>query len=224
MKFGTKGVKSDTGSQIGKFIEIGPNVCKIKSLTVVYSKKGDKFKVQANIETKPIGDDFEGWPDENTKVPALGQIGRIDLSIFTTGEDKWMADFLSKIGTIADSLGLRQNLDAINVPADATIEDYLKLVEKVLCIEKYACYLIGGEEYLGQDKEGNPRTKIAIKIPRYGYVATTEAELLAKMKDGKFPDKDTDWFYKKLVKMDEDEAEKPQGGSEDIFTEGEEAF
>lgn len=222
MKFETKGVKSDNGTQIGQFIQIGPNMCKIKGLTAVFSKAGDKFKVQANVETKPIGEDFEGWPDAETKVKALGQIGRIDLSIYTNGEDKWMQDFLSKIGTIADSLNVRPALDAIVVPEGSDIHDYLKLVEKVVCIEKYACYLIGGEEYEGKDKEGKPRVKISIKIPRYGYVAANEQELLAKMKDGKFPDKDTDWFYKKLEKMDEDTPE--DSSSDEVFTEGKPDF
>ena len=171
------------------------------------SSLGDKFVVSANFETKPMpeegGKPFEGWED------AKGQIGRAQLSIYTTGSDNAWQEFLNKTATIADSMGLTNQLNTLE-PKD--LEDYLNKL-KVLFDGKYVWFFIGGEEY---EKDG--KIKEVIIIPRFNYVAPTEAELKAKQKGGEWPDKTNTYVFKALTKMDADEVGsggvQPKGSEE----------
>lgn len=209
--FGTKDVEVEKGFKTPQFIQVGPNELMIKSLEHTLSSDGNKFKVIANLETKPMpkegSKDFEGWEG------AKGQIGRVDLSIYTTGEDDYMESCLSKIVTIADSMGAKAQIDTITANE---IGEYLGKVSKVLA-NKFVWFLIAGEEYEHDDK-----VKTKIKLPRWNYVAPTEPELKAKMKDKKYPTDSDEWFFKRVVKMDSDKPEEKS--SNDVFTEGNEDF
>jgi len=194
--FSTKEAKVDSGFKTPQFINIGPNELKVTGFEITQSNNGEKFKVQANLETKPLGGDFEGFEG------AVGQIGRVDLGIYITGkqDDKATNDFIDIIATIATAMGVKEQVDAIK--ADS-IEDFLNQVKRVFN-NKYTWFLIGAVEYMGKDKDGSPKVKMLINLPRYGYVAATEAELQARQKDNTWPDKTNKYFYKALVKMDED--------------------
>lgn len=201
--FNTKNAKVESGFKPGKFVNLGANELKITKLEAVPSKKGDKYKVVMHLESKPVNEEgFEGHEG------ALGRIGKVDLSIYTTGKDSYMQDALNRLATIAEELDLRADLDSIN---GDTIEDYLGKVEK-LFKGKYLWWLIGGEEYEGKDDDGGLKIKFFIKLPQYGFVAKTEQDLLNKMKGKQWPNKETDgWFFKKLVGMDSDTLNKKAG-------------
>ena len=204
MNFNTKNAKVDSGFKTPQFIQMGPNELKITALEAVLSKNGDKFKVQVSFETKPMKLPFEGWEG------AIGQIGKTDLSIYlpiqeegiplTEQQNRAQQDFLDRIATIAVAMGVAAQLDAIEA---SDIDTYLAKVTKVFS-NKYAWFLIGGEEYEGTDKDGNPKIKEVIKIPRYNYVAATESELLGKQKDKAWPNKTNKYFFKPLLGMDAD--------------------
>ncbi len=194
--FSTKGAKVDSGLKPGKFIGLGPNELKVVKLEKVLSKAGDKFKVVMHLESKPVTEEgFEGHEG------ALGKIGKVDLSIFTTGSDLYIHDALGRIATIGETLGVRDELDSI---AADKIDDYLAKVTQVFK-NKYAWYLIGGEEFMGKDEDDKPKVKFFIKLPQFSFVAPTEDALLGKMKGKVWPTKEgTPWFFKKLVQMDKD--------------------
>lgn len=193
--FGTEGANDKDGMTIPKFITVGPNELKIVKFDVAWSKNG-KFKVLANLETKPVGGDFEGWED------AKGQVGRVDFSIYTDGKDGYQKQATDKIAIIANTMGIREEVDAIR--GITKVDDYLAAITKIFK-GKYAWFLVGGEEYQITDKEGKGRIKEKIQFPRYNYVAKTEAELRAKQTNDEFPDKHLDdWFFKKLEVMDND--------------------
>jgi len=195
MQFGTKGVEVKSGFKPGKFVSLGANELKIVNLEKVLSRDGTKFKIVVHWESKPVTEEgFEGHEG------ALGRIGKADLSIFTDGNDQYIQDAIGTIATIGETLGVRDQLDNISA---TKIDDYLSQVLNVFK-GKYAWWLIGGEEFEGKDADGKPKIKFSLKLPRFSFIAPTEADLLAKMKDKTWPTKDTGWFFKKLVKMDSD--------------------
>jgi hypothetical protein len=201
--FNSKDAKVETSFKPGKYVNIGPNELKITKLDAVKSKAGDKFKVVMYFESKPVTEDgFEGQDG------ALGRVGKVDLSIYTTGKDQYIQDAINKLATIATELDLRDQLDGISA---GTITEYLSQVEKVFK-GKYAWWMIGGEEYLGKDADGKDKVKFFIKLPMFSFVAKTQEDLLAKQKDKIWPNKETDgWFFKKLVGMDAETTNKNTG-------------
>lgn len=207
--FNTKGKTGDSGFKTGKYVGIGPNKLKITGFTHKPSKAGDKFKIVVNFESKPITED--GWEGQDG---ALGQIGRSDIGIYTNGTDQAMDGILKAFVTIAETLGVRDQLDAIQA---SKIEEYLDKVS-ALVNNKFAWWLIGGEEYMGQDQDGNDKVKFVLKIPRFGFIAESEEGLQKKMKGGEFPikgDPNAQWFFKNLEAMDEDEMAEKAGPTED---------
>lgn len=202
--FTTENAKVDNGFKEPQFISIGPNELKINSFDIIEAKNGSgKVKIQVNVETRPVGGDFEGWEG------ALGRIGRFDLSIYFDPESKSQAkqDFLDKIASIGFALNLSKDLDEIKIN---DVREYLNAVQKLFA-NKYAWYIIGGEEYEGKDAEGNPKVKISLKLMRFNYVAPTEEALLNKQKDKVWPDKSNPYFFKYLEKMDAEEINKTAG-------------
>jgi len=100
------------------------------------------------------------------------------------------------------------SVTALNIASDTItadkIDDYLNKVTQVFK-NKYAWYLIGGEEFMGKDEDDKPKVKFFIKLPQFSFVAPTEADLLNKMKGKVWPTKEgAPWFFKKLVQMDKD--------------------
>lgn len=210
--FNSKEAKTDKGFSENKFIEVGPSEIRINEFKFVTSKKGDRYKIEANVETKPIGNGFEGWEG------AKGKIGRFDFSSYILIGDKvnnddgterdatpeelkmkekqeqWVVD---RLASIAVAMGVKPQLDGVTA---SKISEY---VQKAFALikGKYAWFLIGGEEW--ESKEG--KIKTSLRLPLNGYVAATELELKAKHPKG-MPDKDTTWFFKRLVKMDNEKA------------------
>lgn len=204
--FSTQNAKSDGGFKPGKFINIGAGELKIVKLEAQKSRAGDKFKVVCHLESSPITEDgFEGHEG------ALGRIGRVDLSIYTTGTDQYKDQFLDRFATISETMGVRDQLDKVS---GATIDEYLTNVTKIIG-NKPIWWLIGGEEYMGKNKEGAETVKFFLRLPKFSYVAESEEALLKKMKDGVYPDRTVAWFFKPLEVMDADALTEELNKSQD---------
>lgn len=199
VKINTKEISTSNEFKPSQYIFIGPRELKISKIDVKLTKNKDKFGIFLFLESKPI--DYEGWTGIDG---AKGQIGQVQLGIWTNGTDQQMIDILTQLSIIADELGVRQQFD------DIKCEDIYEYINSVssLFVNKFKWWLIGGEEYLGQDKNGNPKVKVSIKLPRFSFIADSEDGLKNKMKNKEFPLKgrpDTQWYFKELTKMDSDE-------------------
>lgn len=201
--FGTQGANDSDRMSIPQFITVGPRELRIASFEAVRTRNKEKFKIIANLETKPIGGDFTGFED------AKGQVGRVDLSIYTNGSDGYEKAAMDRIAVMANAMGIRAEVDAIR---ESDVDKYLKVLSKVFK-DRYAWFLIGAEQYVGKDKEGNDKVKDKIRLPRYNYIAATESELKEKQTGQEWPTMDEDWFYKRIeAEMDEEpQGENPNG-------------
>lgn len=199
VKINTKEISTNKEFKPGQYIFIGPNELKITNIEVKLTKNKEKFGIFLNLESSPI--DYKDWVGVDG---AKGKVGQVQLGIWTNGTDQQMVEILTQLSIIADELGVRQQFDEIN---SDDIYEYINLVSS-LFVGKFKWWLIGGEEYLGQDKDGNPKVKVNIKLPRFSFIADSEENLKNKMRNKEFPLKcrpDTQWYFKELTKMDSDE-------------------
>ena len=179
-----------------QYIQMGPTEAKITKIEVVKSKDGEKSIPVLHFETRPLGGDFKG------KDGALGQVAnpRFGSYSINNASDGKFDETNNNFAHIAKLVGTREAFDKIE---GSSIEDFCKKVEPLIK-NKFLWWLFGGEEYQYTDNEGNSKVGIKTILPRYGFVADSKDKLQSIQKGGQFPSKDNPYYFKKLVKMDED--------------------
>lgn len=135
----TKHVKVGTGGKNPMSFTPGNRTCKINSITLdrpPFAKSGEvMYNIMMNLETKPIGNGFEGFfidKDNESKGRYDGQVGRVKSSAFAYKDSEYkgktfvMTDEILKfIKTISIAIGDPDWLDK----ADNKYKTIEKLVE-----------------------------------------------------------------------------------------------
>lgn len=161
MKFSTKGISTQSKpKKVSKYISYGNNLLKINDITVKTAQSGSKQLI-LNVETKPI--------DDPTFEPEMGYEGRVGKVAFPgvyikLDDEKALENFYVDVATIAEKLGVRDQLDQINADSFDEYIDQLKDIFK----GKYAYWAIAGEEYV----KATGGVGIKLKTRRYKFIAS----------------------------------------------------
>lgn len=191
--FKTKGQEVKTGGGTQKSFQPGVVYAHIYDATVRTNKNGDKKTLELILEG-PAMDGFEGWSiakNDPDGPKFKGQSARVSATIWT---DKYNSDqisendILNKLLVISEQLGLRAEVDKVaETNTINTIEDWVKLVVKLLKGKNLYFFLKGTEE------EYNGKTLVKLSLPRYNFCSQDESKL------EKF-DKANPYHYKALLK------------------------
>lgn len=147
MSFGTKGV--DTTEKVGasQFMGYGEQEAKINSITIKTSGTGSK-NIVFNMETRPIDTSKLKGFTPHADATNGGQVGRVQMYSYWQktlategGEDS--LKFSKDIGYIADKLGVREQVDAIQA---SSLEEYVEKLNGVLT-SKFLFWKIVVQEY-----------------------------------------------------------------------------
>lgn len=160
MMFTTKGL--NTEKKLSKYVSYGNHYLKINDIEIKTAMSGSKQLI-FHMETPEVK--AEGFtPEEGYK----GQVGKVAFpgSYLKMDNEKAVKEFNTAIGTIADTLGVRAELDNINVE---TFDEYVQAITPILT-NKYAWWALSGEEYIKSD--GKIGTKL--KVRRYKFISSTE--------------------------------------------------
>jgi hypothetical protein len=145
----TNGVKSQTSSSLGKYLNIGRYNVKINEISLRKSAAGTSTQVSFKLETPPIT--TPGWePAEG----ATGQVGTVNTIYMKT--DEQVNEFIGQLALLADKLGVREQVDAI---AAETIEVYMEKITPLIT-GKFFWGRIVGEQYLKNDGSGKTGTRL----------------------------------------------------------------
>jgi len=158
--FTTKGL--NTEKKLSKYVSYGNHYLKINDIEIKTAMSGSKQLI-FHMETPEVK--AEGFtPEEGYK----GQVGKVAFpgSYLKMDNEKAVKEFNTAIGTIADTLGVRAELDNINVE---TFDEYVQAITPILT-NKYAWWALSGEEYIKSD--GKIGTKL--KVRRYKFISSTE--------------------------------------------------
>lgn len=163
MSFSTKGVNTEEKRGISQFLTYGVQMAMITGLDVKTAQSGRKM-FSLHMESPKVTDQgFEPHADAKQG----GKIGKVQFTIYMDDKDAASAEELIKnIGIIADKLGVREKVDAIEAN-DA--ENYLKAVLPILR-GKFAWWAITAEEYF--NKEDKVRYNLGLR--RFGFIASME--------------------------------------------------
>lgn len=162
--FNTKGVRNPESGSVRPYLSYGINHAKINKIEVQKAARSESRRVVFYLEGDPVSDEtFVGVEG------AKGPVGRMSSNYMST--DKHYKDFLSQISVIADKMGVRAVVDAIE---DSTIEGYLAKVSPFIC-GKFVWWNIGAEEY--------QKGKFNLRLLKYGFVksdAEVDVDTLVK--------------------------------------------
>lgn len=143
-----------------KYISYGIQDLKINNLEVKVASTGSK-QIILSVEGKPVSDPlFEGLDG------AQGPVGKIK-TMYVKEEQE--GDITKIFAKIADSIGVRDKLDAIT--GVTSLEDYVSKALKVLS-GKFASYVVATEQYIGTDG----KAKNSFRFPKYDWVEKSGTE------------------------------------------------
>jgi hypothetical protein len=166
------------------YINFGTGEYKINSFEIQTASTGS-IRIRMNMETRPVTTQgFEGVEG------ALGKVGRVNLtSYMNPNKDSYKKAiniFQRKISEIADALGVRDEVNAIEA---SSVEEYINKVSPLL-VNKYTNWLLAAEEYLTTDKEGEEVVRTFLLTPMFGFVSSDATKLVF--------DKNNAYHYKKV--------------------------
>ena len=160
----SKDLGSEKGPSVSKTLSPGEHVCKINTVSLeVPPFNKEAFNLLLNVESEPMGDDFEGFyidKDNPEKGRYLGQVGRIKTSEYAyldgttksgikVSRDNEIVRVIKNICLTARCLSW---LEA-NDNKHETIEEYVEAFNNDKPFKDiYLRMCIGGKEYL--NKEG----------------------------------------------------------------------
>lgn len=194
MMISTKGVNADEKgpSKLSKWVSYGINELKINSIDVRVSSTGTgSFVLIFNMESpKVTTPGFEGHEG------ALGKIGRIQFpgSYVLPNDEKKMDKLVKDLCIIADKLGVREQLDAVQWEDTDNIQSYFKKVEPIFQ-GKYAMWKIRGEETTKAD--GSPSLRLSVAT--FKFIQSLDSY---KEKPELTFDKNDKWDFKPRVQPD----------------------
>jgi hypothetical protein len=158
-KFGTKGKASIGEAGPSKVVKPGDHYMKITKMEVTTSRQKGTPGVKITLETAPVKDpSFQGYEG------AQGQLAWLQTIWLKT--DDQISEFQSRIATIADKLGLREQVDKIEAN---DLSSYITQVEALLK-GNYAWWCIGGEERMKEGTDGSSRVVTDLFLTRYGFI------------------------------------------------------
>lgn len=167
--FNTKGV--DTTEQAfgpSQFITYGNQELTIAGYLIRASQNGKK-QVMLNMESPKVNE--EGFEPHEDSVNG-GKIGRVQFTIYMDEGDmdsKPVKKFIKDVGIVADKLGVREKVDAIQA---SNLEDYMTQFVK-LVRGKFAYWSVTGEQYEAQTDNG-PKARWALGLRYGGFIASKE--------------------------------------------------
>ncbi len=174
MAFNTKDIRTESSGKVNKTIRPGNVHAKILRLSLQPQKSNPANEyLLMHIESEPIGGDFEGfWYDtqDQSKGRAKGQVGRVRVSqyAYTDGVTKTgrkknkIFDMVSDIARLADALGVRAELNAIDGDEN-NFQKFIDDASKVLNNGKYLYLCLGGGAYINKDGIKD----YVLSLPRY---------------------------------------------------------
>ena len=190
MGFSSKGVDSAEKKGISQFFAFGAQELMINGLEVKTSGTGSK-NIQFNMETRPVN--TSTYPDYKTHADAKngGQIGRANMYAvwqkdLDVQDSQNNVKFIRDISLIADKLGVRTQLDAINTDS---FDEYVAQASAVLSNGTYRWYKVCVEEYPRDGKAAGQKYWLG----RYSKETIVCAETADKVKF----DKTNSYDYKK---------------------------
>lgn len=164
---GTKNVKTNSGTGVSQYIGPGNHELMFTGFEIKESSNSGRGLLKMHVETRPVTED--GFtPSENSKNG--GKVGYVDLGIYAKEGDSAFDERISNLALIAEKLGVRDQVD--NISANNMTEfmnSYMNIVRG-----RFANYLVGGTEYSRTDSEGNNTVGIALRFPRFGFVASLD--------------------------------------------------
>jgi hypothetical protein len=170
----TTNIKTNTNTQLSKYLSPGQHKVKITNIIPHQSKTGS-YKLKFELETEPVTQ--EGF------IPVEGRYGQIGTvhTVFMSNPDM-ETQVAQTIASLADTLGVR---DAVNaLPSDTTYEDWAsKLTELVK--DQYFWVTLNGKEYINSTsgKKGVelnfPKFRAFASLTKYEEVGAEKA--LAKV-------------------------------------------
>jgi hypothetical protein len=198
----TKNIPTSTGTQ--KIIQPGLSTCKINSLSLepVPYKEG-AYNLSLNLETMPMGEDFEGFlvnKDDTTGPRYEGQVARVRFSewAFSDGVTKSGIsvsrdlEILKAVQTICRETGSTEWLDK-NDNLHDTIEDFVIAFNSDKPFkDKYITFCIAGKEY--NNKQGYVNFDLFLPRAGKGQVSLQNADT----DNGKLMPFDSDVHIKRI--------------------------
>lgn len=185
--FSTKGqeVKQELGTL--KSLQPGVVYARVTNGLLKTSNKKDKKVLELYLEG-PALENFEGWPidRENPDGPKFkGQVARVTATSWTeefNNNNISRNEIMSKLTGIATELGLKSEIDQINVE---TIEEWVAECISIIKDQYLYWFLKGTEE------EYNGKTIVKLSLPKIKYCSSNIDKL------DKF-DKTNKYHYKAL--------------------------
>ena len=180
----TRNVKETGGSgRINSKMSPGNVTAKINSieLTEGYNHQNTKaYNLVLNMETEPIGGDFEGFlinKDNPNGGRFLGQVGRVKFQyhsfedgVTKTGIQKNRDnDILNAVTRIANALGVREELDSTVDAANISRIEELPAIATQVFRGKYLDLCVAGRGY--KDKGGYTAYESFLPYPRQGKIS-----------------------------------------------------
>tara|TARA_R110000868_G_scaffold14414_2_gene67016 strand:- start:28136 stop:28744 length:609 start_codon:yes stop_codon:yes gene_type:complete len=199
MNLSTKGIDTSTEARKpSKYIAYGIQELKINSIEVRISPKTGSFVTTFNVETPESTDPtFEGHEG------AKGKIGKVQFprTYVKPNDEKQMSALVKDIGIIADKLGVREQVDAIEWTEDMTIEKYFKVIEQ-LFKDKFAMWKVCGKEEFWKDDSGTQKKSLRLSLAKWGFVQSVESY---KVKQEITFDKTSKWDFEEAVEPESDD-------------------
>lgn len=151
-----------------KYISYGIQKLKIKAIELKSSSKGS-FITILHMETPEVTEPgFEGHEG------ALGRTGKVQFPriYVNPNDEKQMSTLVKDICIIADKLGVRTQVDAIEWSEDMSIEKYFKLLENIFK-DRYAMWKVCGKEEYWSDGSGKKSTRLS--LARWKFIQSIES-------------------------------------------------
>ena len=184
--FSTKGQEVKQGGSTSKSFEAGVVYAHIYSANVRTASTGKKC-LELVLEGPALPEPFEGWAIDrnNQEGPKFkGQSAKVTATIYTAeyeSDDVNKNEILKKIITIADAIGVRDEVDALSGDKTITsIEQWVDAAVNVLKGHNLYFFLVGTE------KEYNGKTIVVLSLPKYKFCSDNKDRLDKFDKNNKY--------------------------------------
>lgn len=193
-KLSTKDIPTGgTGGGVPKSIQPGNHTAKINKISVEKGYKDDMLHVVMNLETTPMGDDFEGFfidKDNESLGRHLGQVGRVKASDWAFADsttkggvaisrDREMLRFLANL---CAALDCTKWLDAQDDKHDTIQSLYDQFEKDKPYAGKFLNWCIAGKEYKGKQ---NNYINFDLYLPKFTKTAAPFESVDVPEKDSK---------------------------------------
>lgn len=182
----TDALLQDKGPNVPKTLSTGTHVCKINSIKLDVSPfDKEAFFLNINVESEPMGDDFEGFLIDKDNPDAgrhLGQVGRIRSNEYPYKDGSTKSGI--KVFKDLEILKAVQNISRVtnslawmeaNNNKHETIEEYVQAFNNDAPFKDvFIKMCIGGREYF---KDNYPKYDLFLVRPGKGQVSMERADV-----------------------------------------------